>query len=376
MNIAIASTFHPYRGGIASFNDRLAKSLEAEGHTVKTFNWKRQYPKFFFPGKDQTKSGHTHPPKGAVLDSINPFSWRKVASEITAGEKIDVLYLPFWHSALSPALSSLARKVKKISPETKIVGIIHNSGSHDGSPADKKLSSVFLNSLDECITLSNIVSQRVSELAPELKCTTLFHPLYDHYPQRISKSTAVESLGLRPEIPTVLFFGLIRPYKGLDVLIEAASIVKQDVQFLVAGESYEPWSKYEKLIVDSGIAEKFTVLGKFIPDSELSTIFSASDVLVLPYKNATQSGVTATALHYDLPIIASRIGDLPDSITENLTGLLVPPSDSKSLAMAIDKWFTSNPDPSATHTMVAQAYSSVKSSKSWSSFAAHLTSLT
>lgn len=372
MNIAIASTFHPYRGGVASFNDRLAKSLEAEGHAVRIFNWKRQYPKLLFPGKSQIKEGHSHPPQNSVLDSINPFSWRKVARDITSIESVDVLYLPFWHSALSPALSTIARRVKVLRPEIKIIGIIHNSGSHDGSPSDKSLSKYFLSSLDECVTLSNSVAKRVKELAPDLKCTNMFHPLYDHYPEKTSKSSAAQSLNLKSELPTVLFFGLIRPYKGLDVLIEAASQVKEDVQFLVAGECYENWSKYSDLIENSGVSRKFTVISKFIPDNELSEIFSASDVLVLPYKNATQSGVTATAIHYDLPIIASRVGDLPDSITEGLTGLLVPANDSKSLAMAIDKWFTTS---AVSPETVSDAYAAIKSSKSWKNFAKQLTSL-
>lgn len=371
MNIAIASTFHPYRGGIAAFNDRLAKTLSSEGHTVKTFNWKRQYPNYFFPGKAQTKEGHTPPSSG--LDSINPLSWRKVAREITSERDFDVLYLPFWHSALSPALSSLAYRVKKLSPRTKIVGIIHNSGSHDGSLADKSLSKYFLNSLDSCVTLSGTVTERVKAFVPKIDCTTLFHPLYDHYESKVSKEYAVTNLGLNKELPTVLFFGLIRPYKGLDVLIEAADKIKTDVQFLIAGECYEDWSKYSKLIEKSGKSDKFKVIGKFIPDDDLAVIFSASDVLVLPYKNATQSGVTATAIHYDLPIIATRVGDLSESISENLTGLLVPPNDSDSLAKAIDKWLTTNANSQET---VIKTYTSIKASKSWPSFAKQLISAT
>lgn len=371
MNIAIASTFHPYRGGIAAFNDRLAKTLESDGHTVKTFNWKRQYPSYFFPGKAQTKDGHNPPSSG--LDSINPMSWRRVAKEIVDERDVDVLYLPFWHSALSPALSSLALRVKKRSPRTTIIGIIHNSGSHDGSFADKSLSRYFLKSLDSCVTLSEIVTSRVKKLVPDLKCMTLFHPLYDHYPSKVSKEYAAKKLGLNPELPTVLFFGLIRPYKGLDILIEAVSHVKADAQYLIAGECYEDWSKYSKQIENSGKSNRFKVISKFIPNDELAVIFSASDILALPYKNATQSGVTATAIHYDLPIIATRVGDLAESISDNLTGLLVPPNDSKSLAMAIDKWLASNANSEET---VTKAYTSIKNSKSWPSFTQLLTSAT
>ena len=364
MNIAIASTFHPYRGGIAAFNDRLAKTLESEGHTVKRFNWKRQYPNYFFPGKAQTKDGHTPPSSG--LDSNNPLSWRRVAKEIVEERDVDVLYLPFWHAALSPALSSLALRVKKLSPRTKIVGIIHNSGSHDGSMADKNLSRYFLKSLDSCVTLSKTVTERVQNLVPGIECTTLFHPLYDHYPNKVSKEYAAKKLGLNPELPTVLFFGLIRPYKGLDILIEAAIDIDTEVQFLIAGESYEDWSKYSNLIAKTGKAEKFKVISKFIPDEDLAEIFSASDVLALPYKNATQSGVTATAIHYDLPIIATRVGDLPESISENLTGLLVHPNDSKSLAMAIDMWLKTS---SNFQDSIIKTYTDIKKRKSWISFA-------
>ena len=369
MKIAIASTFHPYRGGIAQFNDAMATALKTKGHTVNCFNWSRQYPSLLFPGVAQTKSGTSTPPRSssAPLDSISPNSWRKTAKVILAEGDIDLVILPFWHSALAPALRGVAKSIKRLAPDTKVITIMHNATSHDGKASDKWLTRRFLKRVDSVITLSDSVTQEVEVLAPSLPITTLFHPLYNDLSEEIDKNIAREKLGIPIKAKNVvLFFGLIRPYKGLDILLEAANSFCKDTHLIVAGECYGPWNKYEKLISENISQDRIHVFNKFIPDEELGTYFGAADLVALPYLSASQSGVTATAIHYNLPIIASNVGDLSGSILENKTGTLVKAGDATELSEAIKLWFNEK------HEGLEEAYAELKAAKSWEEFASQI----
>ena len=251
MKIAIASTFHPYRGGIAQFNDAMTVALRADGHMVNCFNWSRQYPSILFPGVAQTKTGTSTPPHStsAPLDSISQNSWRKTAKIILCDGGVDVVILPFWHSALAPALRGVAKSIKRLSPETKVIAIMHNATSHDGKASDKWLTRRFLKRVDNAVTLSKSVTQDVIKLAPDLPIKTLFHPLYDDLPQKPEKKLAREKLGIPVNAKNiVLFFGLIRPYKGLEVLLKATNLLSEDTHLIIAGECYGTWEKYEKII--------------------------------------------------------------------------------------------------------------------------------
>ena len=371
MKIAIASTFHPYRGGIAQFNDQMAKTLKSIGHDVSCYNWSRQYPSVLFPGKTQIKTGTTRPQSGpeAPMDSISPHSWRKTATVILAHGDIDLVILPFWHSALAPALRGVAKAIKKQSPMTKVVALMHNATSHDGKASDKWLTKRFLNRVDSCITLSQSVSDDVKKLAPNLDIKTLFHPLYNHYPKIKSRLDSHTHLGLPTSAKhTILFFGIIRPYKGLTTLIQAAEKLNPDIHIVIAGECYGSWNVYQDLIQASPAASRIHVLNEYIPDSKLPYIFGASDLVVLPYLNASQSGVTATAVHYNLPIVASDVGDLSATITPGVTGELVKPGASNELAMAINGWINANHTPED----LLSAYAAIRKTNSWESFAVKL----
>ncbi|PCJ81462.1 MAG: hypothetical protein COA49_05055 [Bacteroidetes bacterium] len=371
MNIAIASTFFPYRGGIAQFNDQMVSALKANGHKVKCYNWSRQYPALLFPGVAQTVSGTVRPISSpeAPMDSISPNSWRKTAKAILSEGEVDMVLLPFWHSALAPALRGVARAINKLSPNTKVVALMHNATSHDGKASDKWLTRRFLNRVDSCITLSQSVTDSVHKLSPNLPNKTLFHPLFDHYPCALPKNEARKELGIPDSAKHVaLFFGLIRPYKGLATLLEATNYLADNTHLIIAGECYGSWLPYEKLISESKASSRIHVLNRFIPDIELPVIFGAADLVVLPYLHASQSGVTATAIHYNLPIIASNVGDLPSSISQNITGDLVQPGNIEKLGKAINNWFSGNHDLET----VKNEYASIKNSKSWTSFASQL----
>ena len=366
MKIAIASTFHPYRGGIATFNDRLAKSLIDIGHEVRCYNWSRQYPPILFPGETQTLNGHSTPSRSeAPLDSINPRSWKKTAALILEDKEVEVLLLPFWHASLAPALRGVARRVKRLSPSTKIIALMHNATSHDGSSVDKWLTKRFLKQVDSCVTLSDSVKTDVEKLAPGKSCTSLFHPLYDHYPSGIKSVVARKELGLPKDCKLALFFGLIRPYKGLDVLLKAMDDVDSNIHLLVAGECYGSWNKYQAIINKSTAKGRIHLNNRFIEESELPQIFSSADCLVLPYLKASQSGVVATAIHYNLPIVASRVGDLKTSVKPGVTGELVNPGEPVELSSAINKVLSSDTD----NASVEIAFNEFRKRKSWEAFA-------
>ena len=369
MNIAIVSTFPPYRGGIATFNDRLVISLNNAGHSVNCFNWSRQYPSFLFPGEAQTIKGLSTPnKKEAPLDSINPRSWKSTANKILGCGNVDVLLLPFWHASLAPALRGVAKRVKKLSSETEIVALMHNASSHDGKAVDKWLTKRFLQAVDSCVVLSNSVKNGVVKLRSDISCKVLFHPLYDHYPAARDKVDARKNLGIDEKVNLLLFFGLIRPYKGLDCLLEALSELDEQTELLITGESYENWNKYDSIIKKLNLQNRVHLINRFVSDSELPDIFSSADCLILPYKQASQSGVVATAIHYNTPIIASNVGDLKNSITEGKTGTLVEPNKPSLLAEEIQNWLEQDKNIS----QVQIEYDKIREAKSWDAFASQL----
>jgi glycosyltransferase involved in cell wall biosynthesis len=305
------------------------------------------------------------------MDSINPLSWKKTAASILDGGQVDVLLLPFWHASLTPALRGVAKRVKKTSPKTRVVALMHNASSHDGASVDKWLVKRFLKRVDSCITLSDSVRDEVLALDSTMECGVLFHPLYDHYPKACDKQGAREALGIPNEAKLALFFGLIRPYKGLEILLKSVKNLSKDIHILIAGECYGPWGGYQKLIDESGCRDRIHLISRFVEEDELPEIFSASDCLVLPYLSASQSGVVATSIHYNTPIIASNVGDLPSSIVAGVTGELVEAGDSDQLGRVINQWFKDEHNSE----QIVEAYDRVREEKSWAAFASGLSQL-
>ena len=206
---------------------------------------------------------------------------------------------------------------------------------------------------------------------PGIECQVLFHPLYDHYPEALEKAEARQQIGIPESVNLGLFFGLIRPYKGLDVLLESLKQVDKNTHILIAGECYENWVKYSDIIESMGISDRVHVISRFVDEAELPAIFGASDFLVLPYKKASQSGVVATAIHYNTPIIASNVGDLENSVNDGRTGLLVEPNNAQALAQAINTWTESTRDPEA----ICKEYDFVREERSWKTFAQRIVTL-
>ena len=355
MRLGLASTFPPYRGGIAQFNAAAARTLLAAGHEVVTVTWSRQYPKLLFPGTSQWEPGKSLSDleMPAMLDSLSPVSWHRTAEYLA--ERCDVVVLPFWHAALAPALTGVAKSSKRRGMK-EVWALMHNASSHDGNGIHRRLTNRFLQQADRVFTLSNPVSEALKPWNP----TTLFHPLYDHHPRGPRREEARRQLGLNSGDRVHLFFGLIRPYKGLHLAIEALSQLPLHHKLVVAGECYGSWEPYHNQIQELGLEDRVIVHREFIDDGLVPFYFSATDDVVLPYTQASQSGVTALALHHNRAVVASNVGDLSNTIVPELTGRIVPPGDATALAYAMREDWNAQPAD------IQGAFEQVKKRLSWS----------
>ena len=300
------------------------------------------------------------------MDSLDPRSWRRTARQIVENNP-DCLILPFWNAALAPALIGICKHVRRLAVNPpRIIGLMHNASSHDARGWDRWLTSRLLQHFDAAWTLSEEVTERIREQHAELPISTLFHPLYDQYPPAPEMTIARRALHLPPpsEADVILFFGLIRPYKGLDIAIDAISQLvnsPRPIHLCIAGESYEDWRPYAQRIATSPAADRIQVHERFIPDAEVGMFFGACNAVCLPYLKASQSGVTAIALHYGIPVIASDVGGLAEYFSNPALGHLSPPGDAQALAKAILKKLQDAP-PSAAD------YSTAKAQFSWERF--------
>ncbi|MBS7290786.1 MAG: glycosyltransferase, partial [Bacteroidales bacterium] len=320
MKIAILSCFYPYRGGISQFNACLFNEL-SRSNDVKAFNFSRQYPEMLFPGKTQ----YVSPDDEAVavesvslLDTANPFTWGKTFRAIRDWEP-DLLIVRYWMSWFAPSLGYVTRRMRG---RCKVISILDNVIPHEPHFFDKPLTKWFLKGSDGSITLCEAVAEDLLRLKPDARYEVIQHPLYSHFGPRMPRRDAALSLGLDPNRKTLLFFGLIREYKGLDILLEAFSKLGNDYQLLIAGEPYGSFSRYQKIIDASGCSERIHLFLSYIKDSEVGRYFSASDLAVLPYRSATQSGISSVAYHFELPLVVTDVGGLRETIGERGTGLV------------------------------------------------------
>jgi len=361
MKIAILSPYYPYRGGLAQLNARLYTEL-SKNNEVKAFTFTTLYPDFLFPGKTQyVAEGDSATVIDAerVLNSINPFTYLKTANRINKFSP-DLLIIPYWMSFLAPAYGTVCRFVKK---KTKVVSLVHNAISHERTLIEKPLAKYFFSRCDAFIVMSEPVRDDLLTLKKDANILLQPHPIYDHYAERINKATACAELNIPSVKKNLLFFGLIRDYKGLDLLIEAMSYLDNTYQLIIAGESYGSFQKYRDIIDASPLKENITVLEQYIPDEMVPTLFSAADVLVLPYRSATQSGVVALAYQLEVPMIATNVGALGSTIENSGTGLLASSATPEGISEAIKTYFGME-----TH---AQYYENLKKEKtrlSWNNF--------
>lgn len=328
MRISYLSTFYPFRGGIAQFNASVLRELEKAGHQVDAFTFTTQYPNFLFPGETQfVKNGDIVDKIDAqrILNTANPFTWWSAAKKIEKTNP-DLLIMKYWMSYFGASLGSVAANVGK---KAKVITILDNVVPHEKKFFDEPFTKYFLKRNDAFVAMSEKVKNDLLFYKPHAKVLLLPHPLYNHFGDIQDKKTAQKSLGLDPDKKTLLFFGFIRDYKGLDLLIDAFAKLDKSYQLMIAGEVYGSFDKYDALIKSNPNRENIHKHVKYISDTEVSTYFSASDVCILPYKGATQSGITGISYHFDVPMIATDVGGLAEIIHHEKTGLIskTPSSD-------------------------------------------------
>ncbi|NLR90968.1 glycosyltransferase [Flammeovirga agarivorans] len=366
MRIAILSTFYPLRGGIAQYGGALYNALEAEGHQVKAFTFSRQYPDFLFPGKSQyvTESDSTDVIESEeLLDSINPLSYISTANAIKKFAP-DVLITQFWMSFFGPSCGTVA---KLVGQQCKVISILHNVIAHEGRFFDKPFTKYFLNQHHGFVTMSSAVEKDLRKYTTTLPSLERPHPLYDHFGEIEDKVATRKKLGIATNKKTLLFFGFIREYKGLDLLIKAFDLLDDSYQLVIAGEVYGSFDEYQALIDENQNKENIFIFNQYIADQEVGQYFSVADVCVLPYRSATQSGVTAVALHYEVPLIATDVGGLKELVVSGQTGEIVSKADVDLLHQTLLHFF--NNDLNVYHEHIR----ALKKDMSWSSFAKYLT---
>jgi glycosyltransferase involved in cell wall biosynthesis len=336
-NIVIIGPAHPLRGGLATFNQRLAKQFIEEGNQCSIYSFSLQYPSFLFPGKKQ----YTDEPAPSaitihsVINSINPFNWIKIGNRLRK-EKPDIIIVRFWLPFMGPALGTILRRVRKNS-YSKIICIADNIIPHEKRPGDKPFTKYFLKSCDAFITMSEKVMNDLRLFQKEKPAKLVSHPLYDNFGEIISKKDARKHLGLPENEKIILFFGFIRKYKGLDLLFEAMPHLK-NIKLLVAGEFYEEEKSYNEQIDKLGIKDQLILRTDFIPDSEVKYYLCAADAVIQPYRNATQSGVTPLAYHFEKPMVVTNVGGLPSLVPHEKVGLVVEPNPA-AIAEGIQRFY-------------------------------------
>ena len=342
MKIVIVGSAHPYRGGLASFNERLASEFVAEGHDVEIVTFTLQYPSFLFPGKTQ----FTDSPKPQDLNivrrisSINPFNWMKVGREIR-DKNADMVIFCYWMSFMAPSFGKIARIVHR-NGKTKCIALVHNMIPHEQNILDKILPPYFVKSMDGFIALSKSVVDDIGKFDKKGKPRTFSpHPIYDHYGIHLDRNEALQQLGLDQNCRYVLFFGLVRAYKGLDLLIDAFADEKlrdSNIKLIVAGEFYQDENIYRKQISELGIEDKIIIHNEFIPDDKVNLYFSAADIVAQTYKSATQSGVTQIAFHFEKPMLVTNVGGLGEIVINGKSGYVVEPK-ANEIADALSDFF-------------------------------------
>ncbi len=339
--VLIIGPGHPLRGGLASFNQRLAREFIDAGHHCEIYSFSLQYPGFLFPGTTQYSSEPA--PENLVIhsaiNSINPFNWIKLGNRLRK-LKPDLIVVRYWLPFMGPALGTILRRVKK-NKHTRVLCIADNIIPHEKRPGDTIFTKYFLKPCDAFITMSRKVMNDLVAFNNRKPALQVPHPLYDNFGDPVSQEEARTKLGISPDQKLLLFFGFIRKYKGLDLLLEAMAdprIREQGIKLMVAGEFYEEEKPYLDQIRQLGIEDLLLLHTDFIPDSEVRFYLSAADAVVQPYRNATQSGVTPLAYHFEVPMLVTNVGGLPDLVPHNKVGLIVEP-DPESIAQGILDFF-------------------------------------
>ncbi|MDQ2769578.1 MAG: glycosyltransferase [Bacteroidota bacterium] len=340
MRVVIIGPAYPLRGGLATYNERLARAFREAGDTVRIVTFSLQYPDFLFPGQTQfsTEAGPADLDIEVSLNSVNPLSWLRVGRKLRQ-ERPDLVIFRFWLPFMGPALGTVARLVRG-NGHTRVVAITDNVIPHEKRPGDGPLTRYFLSACDGFVTMSRSVLDDLRGLGFGSK-PALYrpHPLYDNFGPIKPKAAALAALGLPAKFRYVLFFGFIRAYKGLDILLEAwadARVAALPVKLIIAGEFYEDAAPYEALIRQHQLEGRIVRATDFIPNERVVDYFCAADLILQPYKNATQSGVSQIAYHFERPMLVTDVGGLAELIPAGVVGYVVPPTPAAIADAVVD----------------------------------------
>lgn len=339
--IVLVGPAYPYRGGIAHFGDSLSSHLTSMGHEIHVSNFTRLYPDLIFPGATQLEPDASQRPAQMfpAIDSLNPLTWLRTARAI-ADSRPDVVLFQYWEPLLAPIFGQMAKLLRQ--RQVRIICIVHNALPHSDRPGSCLLGRYFLSSCDQLVALSQKVQTDItSRLQIRCHVECLFHPVSEHFGALIEKLKACEALGVDSSRPVILFFGLIRKYKGLDILLEAfaeVTLVLPRALLIVAGEFYEKKGKYKKILKDWHLEDNVIFEDRYIPKDQVACYFSAADLVVLPYRSGTQSGVLSTAYHFEKPFVVTSVNGLAEMALSD-PGMTVNPGKVDELRTAILNFF-------------------------------------
>lgn len=364
MNIAIIGPAHPLRGGLATYNARLAEVLQEQGHRVTIYSFSLQYPGFLFPGTSQFTDEPA--PKGirieTVINSVNPLNWLKVGRQIKKA-KPDLVIVRYWLPFMGPCLGTILRIVRG-NKHSRIVCIADNVIPHEKRPGDKAFTKYFLKPVDSFITMSKDVLRDLKTLTDKPARFTV-HPVYDNFEPPVSKTEACKKLGLDPHGRYILFFGFIRRYKGLDIVLKTMAdkrIQAAGIKLIVAGEFYDDRNFYEQVIEEYKVQDHIRLFTEFIPNSEVRYYFSAADLVVQPYRDATQSGITQVAYHFEKPMVVTNVGGLAEVVPDGKVGFVAEPEPT-AIADAVLRFFEPDSIPGLQENILQE-----KRKYSWDTF--------
>jgi len=371
--IAIIGPAYPHRGGIAHYTTCMARALRDSGCLVQVISFRRLYPRIFFPGRTEFDPSRKPAafPSEPILSPLNPVRWI-AAMRAVKRFKPDLVVIPWWHSWFFPCTTFCLAWLRWVQHRRTVL-LCHNLGSHDHRVADS-LAWPLLSRLPHVhIVHQSDGPRRLRKLNPKARVTCLSHPVYEIFcDSAITREAARQQLRLSPDDEVCLVFGLVRQYKGLDVAIQAAALLRNRprLRLLVAGEFYEPREPYDRLIRRLGLADRVLIHDRYVPNEDVALYFAAADLLVAPYRAASHSGVVQIAMGFGLPIVASDVGGMKDLIRPDETGLLVPAVDPKALADAIARFFDQG-----LAALFRQNLLSQKGRFSWSALAETIRSL-
>jgi glycosyltransferase involved in cell wall biosynthesis len=318
----------PLRGGLSAFDEKLATQFTEKGIQTKIDTFSLQYPNILFPGKSQ----YTTDPKpkdvniSVCINSINPLNWIKIGLKLYR-EKPDLIIVRYWIPFLAPCLGTILKIAKK-NNHTKVISIVDNMIPHEKRMGDRLLTQYFVKTVDGFIAMSEKVKNDIKTFSHK-PVSISPHPIFNHFGDPITKMEARKQLGLPQEKKIILFFGYIRKYKGLDLLIQAMSsesIKKLNIQLMIVGEFYEDARTYHDLVISLGLQNQISFYSNYIPDGEVKNYVCSADFIIQPYKNATQSGVTPLAYHFEKPMLVTNVGGLADTVPNLKTGIVVEPT--------------------------------------------------